>query len=370
MTLITEDLIDRVYEAAAVPDLWEPVLDSLAVRLGSIGGLVFAVNSQHTGWIASGDMAPLFAAFLADGMADHNPRLQRGVALNHAGFLRDQDMLTADEMDRDAAYAYLRRRGVGWCTGTVIQAPSGDSVIFHWERMLKDGPFAAETVAALDPLRAHLARAALISGRLGLARARAAAETLDQIGLPAAVLSRSHRIVAANGLLERLIPEVVQDRPSRFGLADRRADALLGQSLLQLDRHSSEQVRSIPIAATPETQAAIAHVVPVRGAGRDVFAMASCVLVITAVGHRETAPAQVIQGLFDLTPAEAKVACRVAAGLTVDGIADEVGCAVGTVRQQLKSVFAKTGVSRQAELVGILAGSALFASPEFPRRSL
>jgi len=29
------------------------------------------------------------------------------------------------------------------------------------------------------------------------------------------------------------------------------------------------------------------------------------------------------------------------------------------VRQQLKSVFSKTGVSRHAELAGILAGSAL-----------
>jgi DNA-binding NarL/FixJ family response regulator len=52
---------------------------------------------------------------------------------------------------------------------------------------------------------------------------------------------------------------------------------------------------------------------------------------------------------------------RIASGKTVDEMANEAGLAVGTVRQQLKSVFSKTGASRQAELVGVLAGSALFS---------
>jgi DNA-binding CsgD family transcriptional regulator len=155
----------------------------------------------------------------------------------------------------------------------------------------------------------------------------------------------------------------VQDRQSRIGLVDRRADALLGHSLLQLQSHSfGGQVSSIPIAATPEQAACIIHVVPVRGAANDAFAAASCVLVITAVAHPEIASTQVVQGLFDLTPAEARVARGIAAGKTVDDLAYETGLAVGTVRQQLKSVFNKTGVSRQAELVGILVGGTLKSS--------
>jgi DNA-binding CsgD family transcriptional regulator len=85
----------------------------------------------------------------------------------------------------------------------------------------------------------------------------------------------------------------------------------------------------------------------------------SCVLVITAVVHPEIASTQVIQGLYDLTPAEARIARGIASGKTVNDLASEAGLAAGTVRQQLKSVFSKTGVSRQAELVGMLVGSAL-----------
>jgi DNA-binding CsgD family transcriptional regulator len=361
MTLVTEDLIDKVYEASVVPELWESVLDNVASLVGSVGGLLFAANSQRTAWIGSSFARPLYADFIKDGFA--NPRPQRAIARNHAGFIGDHELFTLEEMDRDPAYAYLRRKGGGWCTGTVVQTPSGDIVVFSWERQFKHGPFSADTIAALDPLRPHLARAALISGRLGLERTRAAAEALGLIGLPAVILSRTHRLLAANKLLEELIPLVVVDRQSRIGLADNRADAMLGQSLLQLQNHAGEQVRSIPIAATAEQPASIAHVVPVRGAANDIFAAASCVLVITAVAHPEIAPTQVIQGLFDLTPAEARIARGIAAGKTVEDLANESGLAVATVRQQLKSVFSKTGVSRQAELVGILVGGALTARP-------
>ena len=361
MTLLTEDLVDQVYEAAVLPGRWYAVLDNVASRVGSVGGLLFTANSQHSAWVGSSVMGPLFADFIEDGLAAQNPRPQRAIAMNHAGFVGDHDLFTPEEMDRDPAYAYMRSKGVGWCAGTVVQAPTGDVIIFSWERWFKDGPFSRETIAALDPLRGHLARAALVSGRLGLEKARAAADALELIGLPAAVLSHSHRLTAANKLLEKLIPQVVQDRQSRIGLADRRADAMLAQSLLQRWSHAGGPVRSIPIAASPGLPASIVHVVPVRGAASDVFSAAACVLVITAVEHREIASAQVIQGLFDLTPAEARIAHGIAAGKTVDEMAKEAGLSSGTVRQQLKLVFNKTGVSRQAELVGILAGSALFS---------
>ncbi len=199
----------------------------------------------------------------------------------------------------------------------------------------------------------------------GLTWSRAAAEAFGLIGLPAAVLSSSHRLGAANVLMERLIPQVVQDRPSRIGLADRRADAMLAEALRQT-QHPAGPVRSVPIAATANLPASIVHIVPVTGMADDAFAAASCMLVITAVARPEIASATIIQDLFDLTPAEARVAHGIAAGKTVHDLADEAGIACGTVRQQLKSVFSKTGVSRQADLVGMLARSALGSSDSVP----
>jgi DNA-binding CsgD family transcriptional regulator len=365
MTVITEDLIDKIYEAALVPELWGTVLDNVASRVGSVGGLLLSTaNSQRTAWVGSSIMRQVYADFVKAGFAAKKTRVQRAIGKNHAGFVGDYDLFTPEEMSRNPAYAYMRKKRIGWFAGTVIQTPTGDVVAFSWERWFNDGPFSAETIAALDPLRPHLARAALISGRLGLERARAAAETLGLIGLPAAVISRSHRLLAANNLLKKLIPQVVLDCPLRVNLVDRRANAMLKQSLSQLQRcFPAASVRSIPIAATVEQPASIVHVVPMRGAANDIFAAASCVLVITSVAHPEMASTQVVQDLFDLTPAEARIARGIAAGKTVDELARGAGLAVGTVRQQLKAVFSKTGVSRQAELVGILVGSALRSIP-------
>jgi DNA-binding CsgD family transcriptional regulator len=67
----------------------------------------------------------------------------------------------------------------------------------------------------------------------------------------------------------------------------------------------------------------------------------------------------VLQGLFDLTPAEARVARAFGEAQTMEVFAKTVGVSLETVRSQLKSVLAKTGLSRQQELVHLLAGKAL-----------
>ena len=129
MTPVTDDLVDLIYEAAAIPELWVAVLDAVAARVGSVGGVIYAANAQHTGWVASGRVAPFLAVTAADASAPLNPRPQRAVALNHAGFLVDHDLFTAAEIARDPHYARLRNHGLGWCTGTVIRAPGGDSLV-------------------------------------------------------------------------------------------------------------------------------------------------------------------------------------------------------------------------------------------------
>ena len=64
----------------------------------------------------------------------------------------------------------------------------------------------------------------------------------------------------------------------------------------------------------------------------------------------------IVAEMFDLSPAEAKVAVALARGKSPDEIAAAGRIAISTVRAQIKSIFAKTGVSRQSELVALLRG--------------
>jgi DNA-binding CsgD family transcriptional regulator len=103
----------------------------------------------------------------------------------------------------------------------------------------------------------------------------------------------------------------------------------------------------------------VVHVLPVSGAASDVFALARTIIVVTPVVPRDVPAAKVIQGLFDLTPGEAKIAALIGAGDQPREAAAQLGIAEETARSFLKRVFAKTGVRRQAELVALLGGASL-----------
>jgi len=60
--------------------------------------------------------------------------------------------------------------------------------------------------------------------------------------------------------------------------------------------------------------------------------------------------AQTLVDIFDMTPAEARVALQIAEGLTAIEVASSLGMSHGTVRTHLKRVFSKVGVTNQTRL--------------------
>jgi DNA-binding CsgD family transcriptional regulator len=361
LPICADDLIDQIYEAALLPEIWPDVLERVAALSGATkGGVLFAMNAHFSGWKASQAMLPLFSEYTGKGWAARNRRPARALAMNHAGFVSDDQLFSREEMDKDPFYQWLRKQGGGWCFGTLIQIPAGDAVIFSWERSFELGPFDAPLVESFDPLRPHLARASLISGRLALERARVVTETLALLRLPAAVLSHSYGLMATNELLDQLIPSQLQDCRKRVTLTDPRADRLFEEALAALSRmNGSAPVSSIALAGTEDHPPSILHLVPVRRAARDLFAASFCLLILTSVSRPNVPAAAIVQALFDLTPAEARVAAAIAQAQALEEVAAGAGLSVNTVKSQLQAVFSKTGVSRQAELVALLAGTAL-----------
>lgn len=67
--------------------------------------------------------------------------------------------------------------------------------------------------------------------------------------------------------------------------------------------------------------------------------------------------ADMVRQLFGLSRREAELAAALCSGRTLDELATERGTSINTVRSQLKSVFNKTGTSRQADLVSLLLAS-------------
>jgi DNA-binding CsgD family transcriptional regulator len=185
---------------------------------------------------------------------------------------------------------------------------------------------------------------------------RAAAEALGLIGFPAAVLGSRGRPLAANRLFEQLMRGVTCDRGERLVFADRSADTLFAAALLELGTASrAGAARSVPMRACGDRPPMILRLITLCAGGQDIFG-ASIILVVTRITAPAAPAAELLQGLFDLTPAEARVAREIGEGRTVDTIATMFGLSRETVRSQLKAVLGKTGLGRQADLAALLAG--------------
>jgi DNA-binding CsgD family transcriptional regulator len=371
-----EELIDRIYEAAALPEFWPAVLDDLTAagsgfatimstsrRLENARSSTSATPGCALGkgdwrWVASRDGVELTKQYFAEKWQKRTDRMDRLIRAQHPGFLGDLDIYAREEVDREAIFKdFLWPRGLGWGVGTAISVPTGDLLVFDIERRLEAGPVEPETVRRLDMLRPHLARAGFLSCRLAFERMRGAVLALEQIGLPACLIGHNLRIMAANPRLEAILDRLIQDRSHRIGLVNSNADALMAEALNQLNLPGSGLVRSIPVPAVDEQPPMILHLIPIKRSANDIFSGVAAILVVTPVVPAEAPTAEVLQGLFDLTPAEARVARAIAKSETIEAIAKAFGVSEGTVRNQLKAVFAKIGVARQIDVALLLSGA-------------
>jgi len=355
------EIVDRIYEAAVVAPEWPSLLSEFAVHIGGFMGMIFTSNPGKTAWVTSPGYEDRFERYIASGFSAQDPRISRAIERGLVGqMVSDLDLFTPDEIANDPMYQYFRTRGAGWAVGCMFNVPSGDAIVLSFERAQSLGPYDRATIDYTDRFRPHFARAALMAARLGLERIRAATDALKSIGLAAAVTGFNKKIISANSLFQELMPSQVQDRRDRVRLTHPGSDQLLANALDEIARKGNyASILSIPVPAREDRPAFVLHTVPIRRPASDIFTNAHCLLVATPLTRKEAPPVALLQGLFDLTPAEARVAHGLAGGDTLTELAPQFGVEVSTLRVQLKSVFTKTGLSRQSDLVALLSGITL-----------
>lgn len=328
-----------------------------------------ASNSASSTFLAlKDDSEPKFLTtdYFRDTLADYHAQggLRSSEALAYCmavpclSFLHEADFFPAEVLARDSSLrrGMLEPLGLAGQVGTIIPMPTGEVVTFTFERWQdKDRP-SHDELALLDSFRPHLARASLLSVRLGLEQARSTVSALETIGLPGAVLSRTGRVLAANGLLDELNEMFLPAAHGRLILAQAPANQLFQEALAAVNLTAEPVVRSIPVPARDEDgQALVLHILPVRRAAHDIFSGADILVVASIINASALVPAPtILTGLFDLSPAEAHLASALASGLTLQEAAAQRGITIKTGRGYLERIFAKTGTRQQSELVALL----------------
>lgn len=352
-----QDLVDRIYECAFIPEQWPGTLDTLSHLADAAGGGLYISGKDLAVWTVSPGARERAETAVKGGFAQRGQAFFRILASRHSGFLTEQDILTSDELEEEPLYRdFWRPSGIGLGVVTTIALPTKETLLFMFTRWLERGPVERGVVDQLDELRPHLARSALMTARLQLERARVAGETLAALGLPALVLDEQGKVLAANTLIEAMSGFVRWRAFDSVSLSDRLADRLLRDAIATIDLAHGASVRSFPVR-DGETMM-VAHIVPIRLSARDIFARCAAILILTPVTAPQAPPIELVQSLFDLTPAEARVARSLATGRSVEDMAMRSGVTANTIRTQVRGVLEKTGCNRQAEVVALLAGLA------------
>ena len=266
--------------------------------------------------------------------------------------------MTEEEIENNEIYQkFFRPRDLGWSAGTGLVMPTGDHIVFSVERSHQRGPIETKHIHTLNELRPHLARAAMVAARMGLESATTAKDAFSKLCVPTVLLSRDGVAVESSADVDALSDSIAWGANNRISLKDTHANTLLHQALQTLDEPSG--VLSIAIKDQEGRPTHVAHVVPISRAAHDIFANGYALLVLNPIDQKALPSAELVRSLFDLTAAEARVARKLAAGLSPEQIAEEGDVSINTVRTQVRKILEKTGCNRLPELVAMVSNLSL-----------
>jgi DNA-binding CsgD family transcriptional regulator/PAS domain-containing protein len=352
--------LDACYDTLVAPETWPAAFDAVARAAGAVG-CMFRRRTDE-GAILDLPMPESLHDFMADYVRDGYPendfRAKVGWPL-----VRGETVLIDHDIVPEAVRRSLPlmadlhvRHDLPWWAGVGFVV-DGHPWVLSLLRNGRQGPFDRGEARQLTRLAPHFRRVISFSERFALAGAGASLGALAHLGAPAMVLDRYGAVRLLNPAAEALLgPDLTLVR-RRLRAAhqpnDRALQGLIA-ALLQPGASRTAQVAAPLPVRRPHKRPLLVEAVPVAALVADVFQSLAAILLVIDLEARRVPPDDLLRTAFALSPAEARLACRLAGGESLEAAADALGIAKNTARTQLKAVFATTGTSRQGDLVAML----------------
>lgn len=363
--MTADALLYKLYGCQGDPARWTDMLNQLCRETGARSAVLQTMRRRGEGlsvaWSAADARTQAQQHAPAPGVADDgNPRLggQR-IARGLGRIVRDRDLFDDGDPAQRRLQELLAQRRLGCFIGSLQQLDDGMYLGLALHRDVDDaGDFTPSGEALLAQLAPHLCQAVGLQLR---AQARAELDRrlrghLDQLRGALLICGADGRVQWLNQGAQDVLRAggPLQLRDGMLGAAGVAADMLLKQALAAaLD--GAGGTRCLVLG---QGMRRLQLALQAPGGSGDAGHPASVLVAITGVAAGAPPPAAAIAALFGLTPAEASLVAGLAAGSTLEQYAAQRGVSLGTVRGQLKQAQAKTGASRQAELVRMVLSCA------------
>jgi DNA-binding CsgD family transcriptional regulator len=170
------------------------------------------------------------------------------------------------------------------------------------------------------------------------------------------LLDRNAKVLRTNPAAERLLGPDVSIIRKRLRSVDPEATAALDRDLHALIGSDKPTPVIAPILLPRTNQRSLLiHATQPPTVCKHARSHCQAVLLLIDPDKRYLPPEAALKSYFGLSTAEARLAQRLASGEALEGAAKRLSISKHTARVQLKAVFAKLKVHRQAELGALLA---------------
>jgi DNA-binding NarL/FixJ family response regulator len=363
------ELIGNIYDASIDPSLWPRVLEQTCGYVQGIAAVLVAHKaSAGTGefYFSWGD-DPAYTDSYNQTFSKLNPLVVPMFAQSTPGdIVAVGDLIPYDEYFAsrfykewaapqgylDAIHLILEKSATAFASVSVARHERHGLVDDHARRRMR----------LLAP---HFQRAVAIGKVIDLhsAEATTLADTLDGMVAGMFLVDAHAHIVHANASGHQLLRDgkVLEGPAGRLAAVDRQADQMLREVFAAAhegDAAIGGKGIAIPLTVNGGDRW-IAHVLPLSAGNRRQATNspgAAAAVFVSRATLDLPSPLQTLATLYKLTPAELRVLMAIVEVGGVPEVAPMLGISETTVKTHLQRIFDKTGSSRQADLIKLVAG--------------
>lgn len=275
----------------------------------------------------------------------------------------DQTELRKTEYFND----YLRPQDKVHAFGTFLLREGSHTLVFATQRGERAGAFGEEDLRLMNTLVPHVTRAVQLHRKISSVTVEKewALGALDQLRMSVILTNSSGTPMFANYAAEQMLTrgEGINTHQGRLILSNPSESARLYKLIDDAAKgapgsnHGGDM--RIPLSGGEYLHCMVMPI-PLEFTARWNISLASgCVAVFLSKPDALQLPPQRLADFYGLTPAEGRLAAKLAALRSVEQAADDLCISPHTARSQLKSIFAKTGAKSQPELIMLLTTGSL-----------
>jgi DNA-binding CsgD family transcriptional regulator/PAS domain-containing protein len=359
------ELVESIYAAALDPTEWERFGRLLVQATDSLLGGVGVLDAstwefvQHFGHgVPPGYFERASAVRALNPMLPHTILGQPGELLVNSLIVPEEEFVQS-QFYRD----FIQPLGLRDSMGVTCLRSGNRLGILVVNRGVDQPFYTAEDGQLLRLLSPHICRAMTISDVFDLRTVKSDAleATLDGLAAGVFLLDVDGRVVHLNRAAERLVRlgHIVTVREQRMCPLHPSSREALAAALVQ--PHSMSAAATPPALALhaldPALTGMIATLLPLERAGRVLSKepfTAHWAVFVQDPHVAQPMPGEAFGKLYNLTPAELRVALACAQGLSPEMVTEVLGVALPTVRTHLQRLFAKTNTNRHADFIRLM----------------